>query len=100
MRDIIKAQGKLKEPLLGKYTYAVKSTKSGKITNMDNQIIAKIARFAGCPQDKGSGLFLHKKIQNKVKKGEILYTVYAENEFKLKLAKDLIKKINGYKITS
>jgi hypothetical protein len=33
-----------------------------------------------------------------VKKGMVLYTIYAENEFKLGLAKDFAKKNSGYLI--
>ena len=90
MKEIIAAQGKVKKIKLGGYKHRVKSTKTGKIIKVDNEVIAKIARMAGCPQDKGSGLFLNKKIGDKVKKGEILYTVYAENEFKLNLAKQYL----------
>jgi thymidine phosphorylase len=100
MQEIIKTQGKQKPINLGEFKHQVKSGKTGKITSIDNEIIAKIARFSGCPQDKGSGLFIHKKINQKVKKGELLYTIYAENKFKLNLAKDLSKKNKGYVISS
>ena len=33
-----------------------------------------------------------------VKKGDLLYTVYAMNEFKLNLAKDFLRVNNGYKV--
>lgn len=99
MQEIITAQGRQKKPSLGEFKYAVKSGKAGKIREIDNEIIAKIARTAGAPTDKGSGLYLNKKINNFVRKGELLYTVYAENKFKLDLAKEYLRKNKGYKIS-
>ena len=98
MHDIINAQGKEKKPELGQHRYPVHSSKSGKIMEIDNDVIAKVARIAGAPTDKGAGLYLTKKIHDPVKKGDLLYTIYAMNEFKLNLAKDFLHKNNGYMV--
>ncbi len=96
MNNIIDAQGRQKKPARGKFTFCMNSNKSGKIIAVDNDVVAKIARIAGCPQDKGAGLILHKNVGDAVKKGELLYTVYAYNQFKLNLAKELICQNCGY----
>ena len=98
MNEIIQAQGKQKKPELGKHHYPVHSGKSGTIVEIDNDIIAKAARTAGAPSDKGAGLYLTKKIDDAVRKGDLLYTVYAESEFKLGLAKEFLNQNNGYKV--
>lgn len=98
MNQIIKEQGKQVKPELGKYRHQVHSAKSGKVVEIDNEVIAKLARTAGAPGDKGAGLYLSKKINDKVVKGDLLYTVYAHSEFKLGLAKDFLRKNNGYKV--
>ena len=98
MNDIIDAQGKQVKPELGKHRYPVYSGKAGRIVEIDNDIIAKVARIAGAPTDKGAGLYLSKKIHDSVKKSDLLYTIYAMNEFKLGLAKDFLRKNNGYKV--
>jgi len=98
MNEIIQAQGKQKKVMLGTFNYIVRSVRNGKVQEIDNEVIAKIARVAGAPDDKGAGLFLSKKVHDKVKKGELLYTVYAESNFKLGLAKEYVKKNRGYKI--
>jgi putative thymidine phosphorylase len=98
MNDIIKAQGKQKKPQLGSHRHTVKCGKIGRVREIDNKIIAKIARMAGAPQDKGSGLYLAKKVHDSVKKGDMLYTVYAESKFKLNLAVEFLKKNKGYVI--
>lgn len=98
MQEIIKAQGKQKKVCLGRYTYVVNSGKSGKVKEIDNKTIAKIARIAGAPGSKGAGIFISKKIKEKVKKGDLLYTVYAESKYKLNLAIEFLKDGNGYKL--
>jgi putative thymidine phosphorylase len=98
MKEIIKAQGRQKITELGSFNHSVKTGKIGKVKEIDNKIIAKIARMAGAPHDKGSGLFLNKKVGSTVKKGELLYTIHAENEFKLGLAVEFMKKNNGFLI--
>ncbi|MBU0459221.1 MAG: AMP phosphorylase [Nanoarchaeota archaeon] len=99
MEQIISAQGKQKKLKLGEYTHLVKCTKIGRVQAIDNEVIAKIARIAGAPDDKGAGLYLHKKVHDSVKNGDCLYDVYAENKFKLDLAKEFIKKNKGYLIS-
>ena len=98
MRQIIQVQGKQKRVLLGRHRFQVRSSKKGVVAAIDNDVIAKVARVAGAPHDKGSGLFLHKKVHDHVERGEELYTVYAESEFKLGLAKAFVKKDKGYTI--
>ncbi len=96
MNEIIKAQGKQKMPELGKNHHQVHSQRSGKIVEIDNDVIAKLARIAGAPKDKGSGLYISRKIGEHVRKGDLLYTIYAENGFKLRLALELLQKNTGY----
>ncbi|MEW5896979.1 MAG: AMP phosphorylase [Nanoarchaeota archaeon] len=96
MHEIIDAQGRQKMPFLGEHRYLVHSKHPGKIREINNEIIAKAARVAGAPEDKGSGLYLHRKVGDSVKKNELLYTIYAESQFKLKEAKSFISENNGY----
>ncbi len=102
MVDIIKAQGpKITNPdkiKIGSYSFNVKAKRKGKIAHIDNVAIAKIARMAGCPQDHRAGLYLHKHKFDKVRKGETLFTIYAESKVKLKYAKDLAKDVGSYVI--
>lgn len=98
MQEIIRAQGKRELPAIGAFTFAVHSPHAGKVVEIDNEIIAKMARIAGAPEDKGAGLLLAKKVGDRVKKGEVLYTLYAESQFKLDLAKEFLKGGNGYRV--
>ncbi len=96
MNQIIVAQGRQKKMKLGEFCHHVCTGKIGRIQEIDNDIIAKIARIAGAPKDKGAGLYLRKRVHEVVKRGEVLYTVYAENKFKLDLAMEFIHKATGY----
>ncbi len=79
MHDIISAQGAQSqrfEP--GKLQYEVKTQQDGYVTEIDNYTIAKIARLAGAPMDKGAGIYLQKRLGDTVKNGETLYRIHAE----------------------
>ena len=94
-KAIAKAQGaKCLDPekiRLGHKSYTYKSNKSGTIRDVDNHLIAAIAKGAGAPIDKEAGMYMYKHIGNKVKKDEPLFTIYSDNEKKLEYAKTLLK---------
>jgi len=74
----------------GKYSFDYKSPRKGTITLIDDDLISTIARLAGAPLDKGAGIYLHKGPEEVVAKGQVLMTVYAENE---RLLAEAVKKI-------
>lgn len=95
MKDIIKAQGGdaqvTSEKLnlqIGNFCNEVVAGKSGKITKVNSKNITILARLLGAPTQKGSGIFLHRKIGDEVKKGDTLCTFYSETLYNLKEAKD------------
>jgi thymidine phosphorylase len=48
------------------------------VTGIDNFLVARVARLAGAPMDKGAGTDLLKKLGDPVQKGEPLYRVHAQ----------------------
>ncbi|MBI4440105.1 AMP phosphorylase [Candidatus Woesearchaeota archaeon] len=95
MMQIIKAQGGNPDILpgdikLGKFTYDCRSKKSGKLVNIDNRVVAKVARIAGAPLDKGAGIYFYRHRGDKIKKRDILYTVYSDNSQRLAYAKETL----------
>ena len=74
-----------------KFSYTIKSKKSGIVSGISNRDIVDICWTAGTPKDRYAGIMLNKKIEDHVKKSEPLFTVYAENKHKLKKAKELAK---------
>ena len=83
-KQIIEAQKGHVVPLkTAKFTHTILAKKLGKINLIDNRKINHLGRLGGCPIDKGAGLYLHKHVNDKVKKGDSLVTFYSESEIKL-----------------
>lgn len=93
MLEIIKAQGGdsgiISSQLHpGKYSYDVKSKASGTVKEINSKNLTIIAKILGAPGMKKSGLYLHKKVGEQVKSGDIAFTIYAEKEYLLKEAQE------------
>ena len=94
MREIIMEQGgnhdiKPDEIEVGEFGLDVNADKNGYMLWIDNNRLVELARAAGSPKDKGAGIKLYKKVGDGVKKGEKLFTVYAEKSRKL----DRVRKV-------
>ena len=101
MHALIQAQGaKTIDLHPGSLCHEVFSGCDGVVTSIDNFQMAKIARLAGAPMMKKAGVDLLKKLGNPVKKGDILYRIYAEFPADFKFAQDLATQNNGYTIGS
>ena len=99
MEDIINAQGRrdfnyVPPPLCTE----IKADQNGVVTDIDNFQLAKIASRAGAPMDSCAGVDLHKKLGDKVTKGEVLYRIYAEFSADFKFAQTLANEYSGYRI--
>jgi len=78
MQAIISAQGvQQKKHSKAALEFAVTAPKSGYIHTIDNLKVAHIASLAGAPIDKNAGIDLHKKVGDKIKKGDTLFIIYA-----------------------
>lgn len=80
MDKIMNAQGRRGEKEPGPLVKEALSSKSGRIISINGRKVAKCAKLAGAPEDSGAGLYLLKKVGDKVKKGEPLFLIYAEQE--------------------
>ena len=97
MKEIIKAQGgnpnvKVNDLKVGRFKYDVKSGRTGIVKDVDNDLINKIARIAGAPVDKDAGIYLNKHQGDKVKRKEVLFTIYSRNKERLKDAMLMLNK--------
>ncbi|HOW37214.1 MAG TPA: hypothetical protein PLK34_03120 [Candidatus Pacearchaeota archaeon] len=92
-KEIIKAQGgSFKNIKFAKFKKDIISTKSGEVKDIDNKLINSLARVAGCPADKQSGLYLYKHLGDKIQRGEPIITLYAESKSRLFEAEKFYKK--------
>ena len=89
---ICKAQGGLREPPAGApHTHPVLAAHSGTVANIDNRVLAKIAKLAGAPSAKAAGLEFHTPLGTQVETGMPLYTVHAESRGELAYALDYVR---------
>ncbi|TAL48155.1 AMP phosphorylase, partial [archaeon] len=95
MRQIMEEQGgeiglKPEDILIGEHGVDVYADRNGMVMWIDNGTLVDAARKAGSPNDKGAGIALNKKLGDSVRKGERLFTVYAEKAPKLERTKKII----------
>lgn len=95
---IVNAQGVHEVPALGQYVREVVAPYDGIVSAVNNTIINKIGVYAGATQCLGSGVDLHKKIGDKVKAGDVLYTIYSCNVADFDVVSQLVEQDNGYLI--
>lgn len=103
MREIIKAQGGHPDAtssklLPAKEKYEIKAVKKGMISSMNNREISVICKVLGCPIDKSAGMFLNRKLEEKVDKGDILATLYSSDKYQLKEAIETLKVMPVYSV--
>jgi putative thymidine phosphorylase len=103
MKEIIKAQGgdpNITSELLspGKEVFEVKSEVKGRVSGINNKDITIICRILGCPNDKLAGLYLDRKLEDVVTKGDILCTLYSTDKWRLKEAVETLRNIPIYKV--
>ena len=75
---------------LSTHTFDIVADTSGMIIDIQNQVVAKVARMAGAPQNPGCGIYFHHKFEDRVAKGELLATVYCGNPDKLRRARRIL----------
>ena len=105
MQDIIKSQGGKPniDPnslVLSAHKKYVTANRSGRIVAVNNKNINIICRLLGNPSDKRAGIYLNKEIGEMVKKGERLFTLYADGQPRLKLALVALKESGIFTIKS
>lgn len=96
LREIIEAQGGNPKIMpddikIGDKKAEVTATEGGRVLWINNENIAQIAREAGAPKEKGSGVMLKVKLGDQVGKEGVLFEIYAERNTKLEAATELAK---------
>ncbi|MEQ1754878.1 MAG: thymidine phosphorylase family protein [Micropepsaceae bacterium] len=100
MEQIIAAQGPVSvkaEP--GDLTIDIPARTSGVVTRIDCLRVSRLARMAGAPIDTGAGIYLHKKLGDKVAAHEPVYRIYACEQSGFDMAVEAAKTDSGYTIT-
>jgi putative thymidine phosphorylase len=94
-KQIISAQqGNINRIRLGKFKKDFIMKRYARIHSINNKKMNELARVAGCPVDKFSGIYLYAHIGAKLKKGEKIITLYSDSKTRLQEA------IKYYKVNS
>lgn len=96
MRQIIKAQEgnpdiDSEDLKPGHFQLEISSKNSGVVDKINSMNVTIISKILGSPKEKKAGIYLNKKIGEKVEKGDIIYTLYSDSQYNIKEAKESIK---------
>jgi AMP phosphorylase len=96
MQEIIKAQGgnpniDSEDLKPGEYSFTVRAKTSGVVKMINSKNATILARILGAPKVKSAGLFLEKRIGDKVGIKDALFHLYAKTPYRLKEAKDSLE---------
>ncbi|WP_431858053.1 thymidine phosphorylase family protein [Azospirillum sp.] len=80
---------------LGTLVHEVPAAADGTVTTIDCYRIARIARLAGAPNDKGAGIDLLHKTGGRVRRGEPLYRIHADTNANLAFARAFAEENSG-----
>ncbi|MFC4159127.1 thymidine phosphorylase family protein [Chitinimonas lacunae] len=83
---ICEAQGGLRSVPCAPLTEVVTAAQAGRVTQIDNRVLARIAKLAGAPEAKAAGVDLHIKLGQRVEAGQPLFTLHAEAPGELRYA--------------
>ncbi len=83
---------------LGSLVAEVASPADGVVSSLDCYRIARIARLAGAPTDKGAGIDLLRKVGERVRRGEPLYRIHASTNADFTFAQAHAADDNGVRV--
>jgi thymidine phosphorylase len=99
MQAIIAAQGASDVTReVGHLCHTVSAEHDGSVAAIDNQQMARIARLAGAPMDKGAGVDLYRKVGDKVSRGDALYAIHAEFDADFAFAREAAGQSSGFRL--
>ncbi|WP_416908629.1 MAG: thymidine phosphorylase family protein [Polymorphobacter sp.] len=83
---------------LGALHHEVCAPRAGRVSAIDCHRIARIARLAGAPMDKGAGIDLFCKVGDVVTAGAPLYRIHAVHDTGLSYARAMADDASGYRV--
>ena len=103
-RQIVYAQGGIKNISSDKLKIKanrqnINSVNYGKIKKVNNYNLNMIAKRLGAPKDKQAGVYLYKRIGDKVDKNETLFTLFSHELYKIKEAQVTLENFPIYEIS-
>ena len=90
LQAICEAQGGLREPPKAPLTHTVEAERAGRVLELDNRRLSRLAKFAGAPADPAAGLELAVGVGERVEAGQPLFTIHAQARGELGYALDYL----------
>ncbi|MEO8101489.1 MAG: thymidine phosphorylase family protein [Betaproteobacteria bacterium] len=87
---ICDAQGGFNEPPRASFTHVVLASRAGRIVEIGNRRLARIAKLAGAPRAPAAGIDLHVACWARVEKDSPLFTLHAQSPGELQYALDAL----------
>ena len=84
---ICDAQGGFKEPLTALLTHDILATQNGRVCEIDNRNLAKVAKLSGAPHDATAGIEFFAPLDTIVKKDQLLYRIHSQSQGALDYAR-------------
>lgn len=96
LKEIIEAQGgnpKIDSEDLkpGKFSHRVQSNKKGEVKKIEAKNLTLLAKMLGAPKQKGAGIFLNKKVGEKIEKEETICTLFSESMYNLEETRESLE---------
>jgi len=88
---ICHAQGALRRPPVAPYRYNLTTHYAGRVSAIDNRLLAKIAKLAGAPLDPAAGVEISVKLGDSVEPNDLLLSIHAESSGELNYAVDYLE---------
>lgn len=88
---ICAAQGGMRQIPVAAYRHVVEAPTPGRITAVDNRVLARAAKLAGAPMAPASGVVVHARLGEQVERGQALFTLHAQAPGELAYALDFIQ---------
>ena len=88
---ICEAQGGLRVPPRAAHTHCVTAPATGVVSGIDTRLVARMAKLAGAPRDPAAGASLHVRVQDRVERGQPLFTLHAESLGELQYALSFVR---------
>ncbi|RRH81439.1 thymidine phosphorylase family protein [Variovorax beijingensis] len=88
---ICEAQGGLRVPPKAAHTHCVTAPAAGVVSGIDTRLVARMAKLAGAPRDPAAGASMHVRVQDRVDRGQPLFTLHAESLGELQYALSFLR---------